>query len=442
MNTFPNFVQLPDNDHYLLHRAAVPGSLLQISECANDQSNHLVEVDLEIRDSKIFSIQPSFKACSNSSVPAVNLDGMQVWPCYIDSHVHLDKSHTGARTFTDDRSLEGAIQADALDQQKYWTVEDLITRMDFALQCAYTHGTCAMRTHLISNRQTYRKTWKAYQQVKSIWSDRINLQAVSLALIEELLGEFGEFLADFTMTQNGILGCAIIGQSRPAIARQLDRVFHLAQTRQLDLDFHADENLAPQSHMLREIAEAKLRNNFTGNVAVGHCCSLSVQDEHQVQTTLELTKQANISIISLPTTNLYLQDRQPGRTPSRRGVTPVQEIVAKDIPLAFASDNCCDLFNLYGDYDLHQIYSLASLLCHLDLNMHQWPVAVTKDAAKIIGVHDGGYIYAGARANFILFNAKSYQALLTRPQSDRIVIRNGRPIDTRPPSFDLLRRNI
>jgi cytosine deaminase len=46
-----------------------------------------------------------------------------------------------------------------------------------------------------------------------------------------------------------------------------------------------------------------------------------------------------------------------------------------------------------------------------------------------------GRITVGAVADLVLFRARSMNELLARPQSDRVVLRAGEPISTRPPDY-------
>ncbi len=102
---------------------------------------------------------------------------------------------------------------------------------------------------------------------------------------------------------------------------QLDRLFSLAQERQLNLDLHTDENGEPNSRVLKKVAQTAIRQKFSGKIICGHCCSLAVQTPEQVTETLKLVKETGVSIISLPTCNLYLQNLQNNHTPKWRGVT-------------------------------------------------------------------------------------------------------------------------
>jgi len=57
----------------------------------------------------------------------------------------------------------------------------------------------------------------------------------------------------------------------------------------------------------------------------------------------------------------------------------------------------------------------------------------------VMGV-PAGRVRVGAAADLVLFSARAYSELLSRPQADRIVLRAGRAIDTTAPSYRELDR--
>ena len=431
---------LPDGP-IQLSNARVPAALVKIeSQAVLVNEDNLALVDIDIKDGLINAISPAgnkLQQTSNQADPItiVDLDQGQVWPCFVDCHTHLDKSHIGARRRNPDGTLDGAIRSEILDQEQKWSDDDLHKRMEFALQCAFAHGTQAIRTHLCSGVSLRDRTWGIFGELRSAWSDRIDLQAVSILDINECSGAEGTQLANFVAERGGVLGCAIIGSHNQKLPALLDHLMSLAAERSLALDFHADENGDPDSGALREIALAALRNRFDGNILVGHCCSLAKQSPDDINSTLDLVAESNLSIVSLPLTNLYLQDRNPGVTPRWRGITCLQEIAQRDIDLAFASDNCRDLFNCFGDYDLHQVFSSAVLTGHLDLDIGRWPASVNRTPAKIMGTKNNSCIAVGSPADLILFAERSFGELLARSAIDRLVLRNGAPIDASPPDF-------
>jgi cytosine deaminase len=194
-------------------------------------------------------------------------------------------------------------------------------------------------------------------------------------------------------------------------------------------------SLDPEVCALRHLAEATLRRGFPGPTVAGHCCSLAAQPEPEMRETLSRVRAAGIAIVSLPMCNLYLQDRQPGRTPRRRGVTVLHEARAAGIPVAVASDNARDPFYAYGDLDMHEVFREAVRIAHLDHPVGDWVKAVTATPAAIMGLTERGRIAPGLPADLVIFDGRSWSEVLSRPEAGRTVLRGGRPIHTTPPAY-------
>ncbi len=79
-----------------------------------------------------------------------------VFPAFIDMHTHLDKGHIWGRAPNPDGTFMGALTTVGADRAANWTAEDVRTRMEFSLRCAYAHGTRAIRTHLDASRRRTR----------------------------------------------------------------------------------------------------------------------------------------------------------------------------------------------------------------------------------------------------------------------------------------------
>jgi cytosine deaminase len=121
-------------------------------------------------------------------------------------------------------------------------------------------------------------------------------------------------------------------------------------------------------------------------------------------------------------------------TPIRRGVTLLREFRTAGVPVAIASDNTRDPFYAYGDLDAVEVFREATRIAHLDHPFGDWPGAITRTPAKVMGI-EAGTIRPGGPADLVLFPARSYSELLSRPQSNRTVIRAGRAIDTSLPDY-------
>jgi cytosine deaminase len=337
-----------------------------------------------------------------------------------------------------DGTYHGALKGVYQDcvEQRNWNYDDLYRRMEFGIKCSYAHGTSAIRTHLDCPPHQIATTFQVFKELREKWKEKITFQFVSLVQLAYFETPEGEIFADAIADLGGIMGG--VAAMAPELDRYLERIFILAKERNLCLDFHADENNNPESRTLHHIAEVALENGFTAQIVCGHCCSLAVQEEETANATISLLKEANVGIVSLPMCNLYLQDRIVERTPHWRGVTLVRELDAAGVSVALSSDNCRDPFYGFGDHDMLQVFSMGTKICHLDTPYDNWIESVTSRPASLMGLSDASKINTGQTADFVLFKARSYSELLSRPQSDRRVFRNGLAIDTTLPDYSEL----
>lgn len=420
-------------ENFWITNARLPVALLEDGSALNLQTadtDGLISADVRIAGERIAEIaspapRPGFKALDQR-------DGMLL-PCFVDMHTHIDKGHIWPRKPNPDGTFDGALEAVMEDRVAHWRVEDVRRRMEFSLRCAYAHGTAALRTHLDSTDPQHKISWPLFAEMRREWAGRIDLQAVSILGIDRFLEGFGPELADQVSDSGGILGAVTF--MMPELDEALDIIFQLAAERGLDLDFHSDETADPDSRSLRHIAEAAIRNDFTGRIVCGHCCSIANQPLEEAEACLDLLLEAGISIVSLPMCNMYLQDRNGARTPHWRGVTLLREMRDWGIPVAVASDNTRDPFYGYGDLDGLEVLREAVRILQLDCPVGEWVSAVTRWPADIIGKPDLGRISVGATADLILFEGRNYSELLSRPESNRRVLRAGRIIERDLPDY-------
>ncbi|MEM6663282.1 MAG: cytosine deaminase [Pseudomonadota bacterium] len=363
----------------------------------------------------------------------VDMKGAMALPCFVDMHTHLDKGHIWARKPNPDGTFMGALTSVGEDREANWSAGDVRRRMEFALRCAWAHGTRAIRTHLDSIPPQEDISWPLFRQIRAEWAGRIDLQAVCLIGIDRV-AETDDFrhLADVVAESGGVLG--VVSYPDPDLSDRLRLFFAMAAERDLAADFHVDETLDPGVNTLHTIAEIVLETGFAAPVTVGHCCSQSVLPDDETAATLDLVAKAGINVVSLPLCNLYLQDRHAGRTPRYRGITLVHEMKARGINVSFASDNTRDPFYAYGDLDMVEVLREATRIGHLDHADPDWIKALVSNPAAACGF-DGPGLAPGAPADLVIFRARNWNELLARPQADRVVIRGGRQIDRTLPDY-------
>ena len=440
----PHFSDLvwPDAASYWIGNARVPICLLGASHDFPplDREHGVALLDVLVENGRIAGLAAAGPA-GRDARPQVDLHGLQMWPTLVDIHTHLDRGHTVVRSPNVSGTFKDALAATAADRLR-WTHEDLLARMSFGLRCAYAHGVSAVRTHLDSVPEQAERSWRAFRDMRAEWRDRIALQAVSLVPIDFFRGDWGDKLAALVAQSGGVLGAVTRaagsgGHGAPLdeLDALLDRLFQLATRHDLDIDLHVDETNDPRAAALPYVARAALRHNYRGRVTCGHCCSLAVQPDDQADKTMDLLAEAEVAVVTLPTVNLYLQDRGSGRTPRWRGVTLVHEMRRRGIAVAAAGDNCRDCFYAYGDHDMIDTFRQAVRILHLDHPLTDAPALVGPAPALIGNLADHGRITIGAPARLIVFNARSLNEIVCRHQADRIVIDRGRRSGAQVPDY-------
>lgn len=427
MNTLP----IPPSGTYVIENASLHASLT-VGLAGPADADGFARADIAIDGGRIVSITPHR---SGASLSPDGLKGRIVLPCFVDCHTHLDKGHIWPRSPNPDGSFAGALHAAHFDRTGRWNAKDVSCRMDFALRTAFAHGTKAIRTHLDSAAPQDAISWPMFEEMREKWRGRVDLQAACLVGIEETRDKaWFAGLARRVAEAGGVLGA--VTYMLPDLEALLDQMFALAVEHDLDLDFHADETGAVDAISLKKIAEAALRHRFEGKILVGHCCSLARQPDSDVLDTLDKVARAGIAVVSLPMCNLYLQDRRHDRTTPRwRGVTLLHEMKARGIPVAVASDNTRDPFYAYGDLDMLEVYRMATRILHFDHPVGDWPRAVAQTPAEVMRLDSTGVLQPGGPADLVVFKGRNWTELLSRPEADRIVIRDGKPVDASLPDY-------
>jgi cytosine deaminase len=420
---------------YLLSHAKIPRSLLAV-EIGEIDREGFARVDLLIEEDRIGAIAPAGAGAGAwaEDVPRLALGGGIVLPLFVDAHTHIDKGHIWPRAPNPDGAFASALDRVAADRSARWSAPDVAARMEFALRCAYAHGTGAMRTHIDSVGPQTAISWPVFAEARERWRGRVELQASPLFKIDLAFDEAHMREVERNVDAHGSRLLGAVTYMIPALRQALELLFALAARKGYDLDFHVDETADPAAASLAVIAEVALQQRFAGCVLVGHCCSLARQGEDHAKRTIDLVARAGLQVVSLPMCNLYLQDRRGGATPRWRGVTALHELKAAGVNTMIASDNTRDPFYAYGDLDMMEVWREGVRILHLDHPAESWASACFSAPARAMGL-DAGVVAAGGPADLILTRARSFTELFARPQADRTVLRAGAPISADLPVY-------
>ncbi|HXT08391.1 MAG TPA: cytosine deaminase [Roseiarcus sp.] len=390
-------------------------------------------VDILVDEGRIGAIAPAGSQ-DFGDAPRLPLAGRIALPAFVDAHTHLDKGHIWRRAPNPSGDFPGAIAAVMNDRSAKWSAEDVAARMEFSLACAYARGTRAIRTHLDSVGPQAEISFPVFAAARQRWQGRIDLQASPLFGVDVMFAPGHMQTIEAVVAAHGSKLVGAVTYMIPGLQEALDALFGLAERRGWDLDFHVDESADPQARTLGAIADAAIRRGFAGKVLAGHCCSLARQDDDERARVIEKVARANIAVVSLPMCNLFLQDRHAGRTPRWRGVTALHELKAAGVETLIASDNTRDPFYAYGDLDMLEVWREGVRILHLDYPFADWAETVSAAPARAMGIAPPR-LAVGEPADIILTQARDFTELLSRPQADRVVVRNGVALDAAPPAY-------
>jgi cytosine/creatinine deaminase len=388
---------------------------------------------INLRDGRIDSVAP-MEGQATSGAESWDVEGAPVLPGLVDAHTHLDKTFTLPRMRNVQPGLLGAIDAMLTDRLD-WTASDIHARASRAMDWAYAAGCVHLRTHVDWwEPATIPLAWNVLAQMSQRWRGRIHLEQVSLIKLPlfEDAGQARRLARTVAATgAHPVLGAFV--HSSNWSEQALRNVFTAAADAGLDVDLHVDEELNPQAQGLATVAAILKDIHFEGRVVAGHACALAAKPESEALAILDAVARAPITMISLPITNLLLQDAQTGRTPRTRGITLLKEARERGIPMLVASDNVQDPFCRVGSYDPVESLAAGVLAAQLDQPFDVWSESLCRGDWLMRGSAPRPTL-VGSPADLVVFTEADAWGWPSR-SSRRIVLREGvvtTPLSERP----------
>jgi len=227
-----------------------------------------------------------------------------------------------------------------------------------------------------------------------------------------------------TMSMGGdVIGSAPYTDPNPQ--QNIRIVFDIAQQFNCDIDFHLDflDDDAPL--LLPFVAQETIRRGWQHRVCLGHMTRLAGLLPAELQAMGTLLREAGISILALPASDLYMMARQDTHN-VRRGVAPVDRLMAMGVNCAIATNNIQNLFTPFGDGDPLKICTLIAQALQLGTTAHhqQCLAMATTQAAQAIGIHQHS-IAPGNIADLVILSAQSVSEAIGAAPIDRTTIKNG-----------------
>jgi cytosine/creatinine deaminase len=388
-----------------------------------------------LRDGRLAAIEPE----PTGGAPCIGLHDAWVASAFVDPHTHLDKGDLLAMGLPVQRRLFDAIETVRSDYAA-WTVPELRARGEFALRTAHAHGVRALNTYLDgpaaptpagAPRGAPLDSWTAFDDLRAAWKGRIELTLTSLVTIDALADPAaGKAIANRLAASRAVFGVFVY--PAPHVPALIPRVFELADRFGLAVDFHVDEHLQPPIANLGAVVAAARARGLGARTVCGHACVLQALAVDARDALLDAVAAAGIGLVSLPATNLHLQDSAqdpPWSTPRWRGILPVHEARRRGITVAFGADNHRDPFYPAGDLDPLQTLALAASVAQLDDAAFGSIDTITTAPARLLRCGWDGRLVAGSPADLVIHAGRSSPEVLSRPGSQRCVVRHGQPLN-------------
>jgi cytosine deaminase len=205
----------------------------------------------------------------------------------------------------------------------------------------------------------------------------------------------------------------------PDLQKHLHYVFGLAQKFNKPLDLHVDFSDDPQMLAILDVIRLTHDYGMQGQVSVGHLTSLGSVPRAHAKEICKAIAEANIHVMTLPATDLYLNGRGDDYR-IRRGLTPIDLLLEQGVNVIYGSNNIQNAFTPFGTADPLDIGLLLAQTTYMgsEKDAKLLVEMITNRAAQALLLQDYG-IAIGANADLVLCDGRDIRNVLYN-RSDRL----------------------
>ncbi|MBE0612494.1 MAG: amidohydrolase family protein [Burkholderiales bacterium] len=388
-------------------------------------------MDLALAGGKIAAIAPKLECRGATEIDAA---GRVLIPGLVESHLHLEKAFVMDRKPNRSGTLLEAIEVTASLKPSF-TREDIEARSRRLLRQLVGFGSTHVRAHAEFDPAQGFTGFDTVLDLRREFAGVIDIQVVAFPQ-EGILKTPG---TEAMMVEAMKKGADVVGgiPYNDSDAREhIDWVFRLARDFDKDLDFHQDFHDDADAMSIEYLARLTIAQNYQGRVCVGHLTALGAAAPARRKEIIALLRDAGISVMCLPATDLHLGGRKD-ETNVRRTLTPVRALRDGGVNVCLATNNVRNAFTPYGNGDLLQIAALALPACHLGGADDQASVLpmLTTNPARALRLPNYG-LEVGKDADLVLLDTQRVaDAIIDLPERSavlkrgRIVARSERRVE-------------
>ncbi|MGM8910049.1 amidohydrolase family protein [Psychrobacter sp. 1U1] len=380
-------------------------------------------VDIHIKDGHIANIDvvedyitdnESDKK-SKTSKNVYDAKGSFVCSGFFESHIHLDKACILDRCSVQEGTLKEAVEETG-KAKEHFTETDVFERASKVIEMAIKKGTVSLRTFVETDEKTELRSFEAIKRAQDRYAFAIDIEICAFAQSGLTTKPKTHELLQQALEQgaNLIGGCPYKDDNPD---QHIEMIFDLAEQFDVNVDFHLDFDLDPQGSSIPKVVEETIKRGYQGRVSIGHVTKLSAMDKMKRGEMAGLLKQADITLIVLPATDIYINgSNYEALIP--RGTVNANQFAALGLNTTISSNNILNAFTPYGDASLIRMANMYANIAQLstDDELTDTFDMITKNAAKLLAVKSD--IIVGAPATLIVLEAKSaVEAIRTNAQA-------------------------
>jgi len=375
-------------------------------------------VDLAIRGDRVCAVGAGLAGGREHDV-----DGRVALPGLVEAHIHLDKALLLDRAPSHEGTLAEAIRVTG-DAKRGFTIDDIQARARRVLDAAVTGGTTAMRSHVEVDPIIGLTGMRALLPLRDEYAPALTLQLCAFAQegIVQAPGTAELLREALRLGADAVGGCPYNDSDARA---HVDTVFALAREFDVDADFHVDFDDEPRHLHVELIVAETLRSGWQGRVAVGHLTELAALDVPEQLRIGARLREADIGVIALPATDLYLMGRRDERN-VRRGLVPVRRLLDAGVSVAAASNNVGNAFTPVGTGRLPLMGFLTVVAGHMGgaRDLARVVDMLTVHPARIMRLRDYG-LDPGCRADITVWECERPEDVVAALAPCRLVVKHG-----------------
>jgi cytosine deaminase len=314
--------------------------------------------------------------------------------------------------------------------KKQFTAADVRARAARTLEKCILHGTTLMRTHLEVDPGIGLRSLEGVLPLIEAYKWAMDIE-ICVFPQEGLLNNPGtdELMLEALKRGARVVGAASYTDTDPR--GQIDRVFQMARTFDVDIDMHLDFGNTAENMDLEYVCEQTEQYHYGGRVAVGHVTKLSTLSTDRVRRIARRMADAGVALTVLPSTDLYLMGRHQDHN-VLRGVVAARELLYDGVNCSLSTNNVLNPFTPFGDCSLLRMANLYANICQVGKrdDIRECFEMITARSARLMRRDDYG-VEVGKTADLVVLDCQDRESAVAEVVTPLYGFKRGRPTFTR-----------